>query len=293
MSCGSCSTSSTWWKVAAGRARDRVEQIEVHVVAADADAGDGHLGARERGDHVGVVLGGAIAVAVGQEDHVADRAARGDEVAPRDVERLLEIGAAAVLDLLDLGGERRPALARRQERPELVGLRVEGDRRDEIALAELIEHGERGPLGVRHLLAVVQRRRVTRVAHAVGAVDDEIERDRLALLRRGALGLQRHRQHALERASRVGDVAEEMLAAGRDQAAAARDPGGETLEGRVGEVAARDVVEDHQMIRREAVRRASRARAARSSRRACRARRARSRRRAPGARSRSARAAGA
>ena len=61
---------------------------------------------------VDVVVGAAVGVAVGQQDDVPDGPVGLDEVAPRDVERVLEVGAAAVLQRPDARRERVAAVAR-------------------------------------------------------------------------------------------------------------------------------------------------------------------------------------
>ena len=236
---------------AAGGARDLVQQVQIHRVVADADGRDRHVVAREVGDQLVVVGGAAVGVAVGQQDDVADAAAGGDQAPPRALERFLEVRAAAVLELADLRRERGVALGEREERAQLVGLGVEGDGAHQVARAELLHDRQRGALRVLHLGAV-REVRTARVAHAVRAVDQEVEGDRLALLRLRALGPELDGEHALESGAREAAVAEEMRAAGGDQRAAPGDPAGERVERALRDAGTGHVLEDDDVIVREA-----------------------------------------
>ena len=238
-------------ELAARGARDRLQELQVDGVGADPDGRDGDLGARERRDQLDVVLGVPVGVAVGQEDDVADAPPRLEEVPPGDVERVLEVRAAAVLDALDRCAERVAALAHGPQRAQLVGLGVEGDRRHQVRRAELVEDRDRGALRVLHLLAELHGGIAARVAHAVGAVDQQVERDRLARLRLGGARLERHGQHARERALGEAGIAEQPFPPGRDQRAAAGDVHPQPLERLVAEARARHVVEHDGVIVRE------------------------------------------
>ena len=226
---------------AAGRARDRLEELAVDRVVADPDGRDRDAVRREPGDELHVVLGVAVRVPVGQEDHVPHPPSGGEEIPARDVDRVLEVGPAPVPEAGDLRRERRVARPGGQERPELVGLGVEGDRGDHVLRCELIQHRERGALRVLHLLAVGQV--AARVAHAVGTVDEDVESDRLALRRLGALGRELDREDPRERAANVPRVAEEMPPAGGDERAASGDPAGDGGKRRVVELRSCHAVE--------------------------------------------------
>ena len=129
------------------------------------------------------------------------------------------------------------------ERAQLVGLRVEGDRADEVVRSELVEDGERGAPRVLHLLALRRGIRPRREAHAVRSVDHQLDRDRLAFLRLGGLREQLDGQRGRQWAVGPGRVAEQMRAAGDDERAATRHPLSQLGQGARRDRSARHVVQ--------------------------------------------------
>ena len=187
--------------------------------------------ARELRDQIVVVDRAAVGVAVGEQDHVPDRPVRRHRSRrARSRASLKSVPPPWRSARMRAASASRPALASASG-AQLVGLRVEGDRADEVVRPELVEHGERGTPRVLHLLALRRGIRLRREAHAVRAVDHQLERDRLALLRLGRLREQLDRQQPRERAVGPGRVAEEMRAAGDDERAAAAPPTSQRGEG--------------------------------------------------------------
>ena len=128
MSCGSVSMRSTWWKsppvareIVASRSRFTVSVPMRSVVTV--------MSARARAA-ISPSWSSARRLLSPSVSRITWRTWRadGEEVPACRVERLLEVGAAAVLEAADLRGERGPRLGHGPQRAELVGLRVERDR---------------------------------------------------------------------------------------------------------------------------------------------------------------------
>src|SRR5262249_57877979 len=99
---------------------------------ADADGGHGDVVAREGRDQVEVILGTPVRVPVGEQDDVTDGTIGLDEITSRDVERVLEVGTAAVTQGPDAHRERVATVGDGAQRTQLVRLRVERDGADEV-----------------------------------------------------------------------------------------------------------------------------------------------------------------
>ena len=156
--------------------------------------------AGEFGDQIVVVVILAVGVAVGEQNHLAHRDAALQNLAFRDFERVLEVGAAAGLQAVDAIFQLAAILAQRLQMREHVRLRIERDHAGEIGVVELAQQRDRGLLGVANSLAVAHRRIARVVTHRVRAIDAEVNGDRLARRRR-RLRHELHRQRLFQLAA--------------------------------------------------------------------------------------------
>ena len=130
---------------AAGRFGEIFQQAQVGLIGSDAHGGDRNPFARQIGNQQVVFVILAIGIAVGQQDDLAHRQAAYDQVSRRDFQRFLEIGAAAGLQAQNLLLELSAIHAQRMQTRNHVGLRIERDNPDVVAVVELAQQAQSRP----------------------------------------------------------------------------------------------------------------------------------------------------
>jgi hypothetical protein len=159
----------------------------------------------------------AIGVAVSQQDDLAHVDVALQNLALRNLQGFLEVGAAARLQPVDARLELAALVAERLQVAKHVGLGIERDHAGVVGVVELPQERDRRLLSVADSLAVAHRGIARVVAHRVGSIDAQVDGDRLARGRR-RLWLEFDRQRLLQIAAAITAVAKGV--AGRDESAA-------------------------------------------------------------------------
>ena len=204
-------------KAAAGLLGHMRQQLQVHRVVADADGSDADLALGNGRHQRKMVSRAAVGVTIGDEDNVPGRAAAAGELVGGGLQGPVKIRPPPVLQAADFADQLGAILSEWRQGGQDKGLRIKRDPAGQVGVLELVHDLDRGPLRVLHLLPVVQAAHLAVVAHAIGPVDEEKQRNRRAPLLFRPLFLKRHRQHPFDRGSLVAEVSKGPEPAGHDE----------------------------------------------------------------------------